>query len=957
MAIFKLIFRKMLNNRWLTGSLFLGLIITVSLVSSIPTYTSSVLQKMLISELEDYQVKNNEFPGEFTFSDTFSKANIDNGGEALLAVEQIKKDIVTEANLPVLTDVDTLATTPLKVVYGDGRDDGKSLQPGKLIALTNLEENINLVDGKFPSPEPVDNVYEVLVTEQALMKRDTVIGTEYIVQEGDIQFRIKPVGVFQPGGNENPYWSLIKDNFSEDFIIHEDLFRSLIVEEHENLLGIGRFSTAFDYYDITDKDIPRLLGVENSLKTEINKVKSASILFQFPIKDILRSYITKGEQLTIMLWSLNVPVLIMLVVYLYMISKLIIERQLTEISVLASRGASRWQILGIYFIEILILGVLAFFIGPYLGLQLVKVLGASNGFLEFVQRSTLPIELSADAYIYALIAVIASIIMIMIPVYRASGQSIVNHKQDSARKFGRQNWYTMIFELLLFGISVYGLMNFNRRQEELLAIDGNPSDLMIDPILFFIPALFIIGLGLIVLRIYPWILMGIYKIGERFWPVSLYSTFLQVSRSSRQYQFLMLFLVMTIGIGVFSASAARTINNNLEEQIYYRHGADIKVSVRWESTQTNPSSYYPVTGPGGSGSGDVEQQSPDFTVNEVVFTEPDFTPFTEIPEVEQTAKVFLKEKVTAGTNSKSISHASLMAIEPKNFGEVNWFKSSLLPHHWYEYLNLLAKEPSSVLISREIATKLGVDAGDYIRLNWGRYDGAEFVVYAVIDYWPTFNPLEKAPDSDHNAGLIVANLPYVQNMISIEPYEVWMKLKEDATREEFYESISNKGIPILAMKDIYPNLVDLKNSGLLLGLNGTMTLGFLISLMISFIGFILYWVLTIKSRTLQYGIYRAMGIPMRKLIGILVSEQVLTSGVACALGVIIGGITSILFVPLFKLSFNIKEMMPPFEVVSDASDEMKIYGFVIVMLVLGCSILIGFLRSIKIHQAIKLGED
>src|SRR5690606_41545894 len=46
--------------------------------------------------------------------------------------------------------------------------------------------------------------------------------------------------------------------------------------------------------------------------------------------------------------------------------------------------------------------------------------------------------------------------------------------------------------------------------------------------------------------IYPWILMGIYKIGERFWPVSLYSTFLQVSRSSRQYQFLMLFLVMTI---------------------------------------------------------------------------------------------------------------------------------------------------------------------------------------------------------------------------------------------------------------------------------------------------------------------------------------------------------------------------------------------------------------------------
>src|SRR5690606_36753709 len=129
-------------------------------------------------------------------------------------------------------------------------------------------------------------------------------------------------------------------------------------------------------------------------------------------------------------------------------------------------------------------------------------------------------------------------------------------------------------------------------------------------------------------------------------------------------------------------------------------------------------------------------------------------------------------------------------------------------------------------------TKLGVDAGDYIRLNWGRYDGAEFVVYAVTDYWPTFNPLEQAPDSDHNAGLIVANLPYVQNTISIEPYEVWMKLKEDATREEFYESISNKGIAILAIIDSYPSLIDLENSGLLFGLNGMMTLGCLISLTI-----------------------------------------------------------------------------------------------------------------------------
>ena len=97
MAILKLIFRKMLNNRWLTGSLFLGLLITVSLVSSIPTYTSSVMQKLLIKELEDHQVKKNEFPGGFSFSDTFAKSIVEEPGESFVKVEQIKEEMIESA--------------------------------------------------------------------------------------------------------------------------------------------------------------------------------------------------------------------------------------------------------------------------------------------------------------------------------------------------------------------------------------------------------------------------------------------------------------------------------------------------------------------------------------------------------------------------------------------------------------------------------------------------------------------------------------------------------------------------------------------------------------------------------------------------------------------------------------------------------------------------------------------
>ncbi|MBS4200437.1 FtsX-like permease family protein [Bacillus sp. FJAT-49732] len=959
MAIIKLIFRKMLNNRWLTGSLFLGLIITVSLVSSIPTYTSSVLQKLLIRELEDHQVKKNQYPGEFSFSDTFAQSIVKNPAESLLKVEDINKSIVESAGIPVIADANIIATTPLRTMYEEEERRGSSQNAAKLLMITGIEDHITITDGEFPSEKAVDGVVEVLVSETALVKRSMVLGTNFIVgSEKEHQFVIRPVGTFQPKSLDNPYWSLVPRSFNDDFIVNEKWFRDELIPKHEEILGIGRFSTAFDYHKIEDTHFPTLLRLESKLKSEVTKVKKATILFNFPIKNILKSYEDKGKQMTTMLWSLNVPVLIMLAIYLYMISRLIIERQLNEIAVFTSRGASRFQILGIYFIEIAILGVLALLIGPIIGLQLCKLLGASNGFLEFIQRSSLPVKLSLKSYIYALLAVLASIIMIMIPVYRASGQSIVSHKQQMARDIGKVPWYSLIGEFAVLGVAIYGLVAFNRSQKFLQSLDVESSDIMIDPELFFMPALFIIGLGLVALRIYPLILKLIYKIGEKFWPVSLYSTFLQVSRSTKQYQFLMLFLVMTIGMGVFSASAARTINTNLEEQLLYKNGSEIRMLLRWESSRPASGSYTPQSPSGQDGGGGESDAASVPEFEPIVYTEPPFDPIQSLKQVEKAAKVFKKDSVSVTTPSgKSIHYPTLMAIEPKAFGETAWFKSSLLPHHWYQYLNLIAKEPSAVLVSTKAAEALDLKQGDYISMQWAGSDYGEFVVYGIIDYWPSFNPLEKSLENKSEGALIVANLPYVQNMLGLEPYEVWLKMKPDTSRAEFYQEVKDAKIPVMVMNDVNPQITDLKNGALLLGLNGTMTLGFLISLLISFIGFLLYWVLTIKSRTLQYGIYRAMGIPMPKLIGILVSEQLLTSGVACILGIIVGGVTSQLYVPLFKLSMNVRDLMPPFTVISEASDEAKIYIFAAAMLILGSAILIGFLRKIKIHQAIKLGED
>src|SRR5690606_37560457 len=161
-----------------------------------------------------------------------------------------------------------------------------------------------------------------------------------------------------------------------------------------------------------------------------------------------------------------------------------------------SRGGSRWQIILAHVIEGMVLGAIAFVIGPYVGMYLTKMLGAANGFLELVQRSKLDVSLNQEAFKYALIAVVTSMIMTIIPVFLATRATIVGHKQEMARMKRSSFWHRYFIDIVLLGVSWYGLVNFRNRMDDMLALGLGSSDIRIDPLLFLVPALFILGLGL-----------------------------------------------------------------------------------------------------------------------------------------------------------------------------------------------------------------------------------------------------------------------------------------------------------------------------------------------------------------------------------------------------------------------------------------------------------------------------
>jgi putative ABC transport system permease protein len=988
-----MILRKMIKNKWLELSLLLGLVLSVALTSSMPIYTNAILQRLLLKDLQNLQTDSQQYPGVHWSSAYLPSAadlvaSVPAGQTAPTAppppTEQkdgsfqqtdafLKKNAENEFGLPLQYFVRERATDKYQFVPTDpDKVDATKQRIADFTGISGIEDHIKLVDGRMPEKnEPVNGVYEVLVVPDALTNMNLVLGNEFQIQDDAVSepIKVKPVGVIDREDYNDVFWYNYLSSYSNSFLINFDIFERDFTTGKKLEVTASYWYFALDYSKITLDSVTDFVITSNVIEDYLaNHFDNYST--KAPALQTLGQYFEKEAKLRVMLWSLNVPVMLMLGFYLYMVSNLITERQKTEIAVLRSRGASRWQILLGYTIEGIVLGAVALLVGPYFGEMLTKVLGASNGFLEFVQRAKLDVNLNREAFQYALIAVASSVLMTLIPALLATKVSIVGHKQAMARMQKMSFWHKFGVDVVLVGIALYGLYNFRNRLKDMVTLGLSSTDLKVDPLLFLVPALFILGSGLIILRVYPWFVRALYWIGRRFWPPSLYSTLIQVGRSTTQYQFIMVFLIITVATGLFSASAARTINRNAADKISYATGSDIALKIKWENNAPPPISDDEGDSDDSGDDSSTSSSTPAIPVTPVKtqYSEPPFLPFTTLPGVEHAAKVFTKD-IASFTMGKEKDTVKLMGIDTDDFGMTTWYRDQLLDHHINEYLNLIAGNPSAALISRSLADAHNVKEGDHILVNWQGVDNAEFVVYGIIDFWPTWNP-NPGPDDKVTVKtksgsttqikypmLVVGQLPYIQNNLALEPYDIWLKLKPDGTSAEVYKAIEDQSLPVVSLEDSRQELIKTKNDPFQLAINGVMTLGFLISIVISFFGFLLYWILSLSARTLQFGILRAMGVSFIQLVAMIVVEQILTSGAAIGIGMVIGNATSELFVPMFQMSFDPRTQVPPFKVTFDPRDQQELYLIVTAMITFGLCILGYMLSRIKIHQAVKLGED
>ena len=915
----RFLFQKMLHKKWLVFSLFIGNILLVAIAASHPMYKEAAINRMFADDFAQFTEEENRHPALMTFS--MSRKTLSEQGK----IDEIREDVASlpeQLGIPYEYNIFFRYQMQQTAVWTKPRSTSPPSVNFCLSDMTDFADHIEIIYGRMYEPGFHDHMIETVVSESTFIDNDLVLDDilefRYIKDGDGENLLVKVVGVFRNSEQSDAYWVKSPNAMKDNFFITPDVFDALY-ESDWNYKAVLKCNWYLmlntDYISPDNAD-----DLRTKTKAMIDKFAEKGVTLEEPAyMSLLSNLVTKVNKVSATLMILQVPVLVLLCAFLFMISSQMLSLEQNEISMFKSRGAGSFQIFLLYLLQSLVIALVSGVIGLFLGRYMCKALGSSVAFLEFVSRRSLPVKFTKEVFLYVGVASLISVLVTVLPVISYSRVSIVSLKRNRAR-VKKQFWQRFYLDFLLLGVGIYGLYNFTGQKDSLVTKVLNGGSL--DPMLYFSSSIFILGAGLVALRIQPLIVKLLFKIGKKVWSPQTYASLLQTIRTSSKQYFIMCFLILTVSLGIFNATVARTILSNAENNTVYQIGPDVLLQERWKTVDGEP-------------------------------VEPSVARFDEIQGVKS---MTLVQRNTAFVDNNSVD---FMGIEPKKFGETVTMKDGLLPIHFYNYLNALASDANAVLLSEDFRSAYGYKIGDKVTVE---FNGAKYTatIYGFFDYWPTYSATVMERQADDTLlpvtkFLVVGNLSMAQNTFGTRPYEVWFKMQDGA--DGVYDFIEENKIDVMKFEDRFESIRKIRNQTLFQGTNGILTMSFIVILVLCGAGFLIYWILSIRSRELLFGVFRAMGMSKGAILHMLVNEQIFSSLLSIGLGALIGVIASRNFVPLIQIAYSADHQSLPLELITQSSDMVRLFAIIGIVFIVCMIILSRIVMSMKITNALKLGED
>ncbi len=467
--------------------------------------------------------------------------------------------------------------------------------------MTGIESEVLYIEGRHPTDQ-VEIVDGVRIIE-ASINRDRVErkhGNEFItLKVGDVieavseprgigTVMVRITGIFRAIDENAQFWlgfptAILRPSPPLEFG-GRDLPLVLHTTWEANVRGLGPsnaglpadFNWVFftDVEKLNDASTADMIQRLKTLEDEIAK----SIVRPSVITNLEPSFIRLEEKITfvrIPMFLLAALTVVIVVYYLLLVSGLLSTRREAETVMLRSRGLSVLQILRFEALEALLLIGIPVLIAPLIAAIGVWQMGRLPVFDQITNGGTLDVELTWVAWAYSAATGLAAMIVILAPVLLAARRGVVSEVASRSRPDRPpmfQRYYLDVLFLVLGGLIWWELSS--RGSVVSSSRDGGQEA---DFTLLFAPAIFLVVVALVFLRIFPLLAKLVSAVASRSGSASISVGFWRLGRRPYWYSWPIILLVLTGGLGVLAGTLASTLERSSVEQVLYETGADIHV--------------------------------------------------------------------------------------------------------------------------------------------------------------------------------------------------------------------------------------------------------------------------------------------------------------------------------------------------------------------------------------------
>ena len=943
-AIFIVAVKRLLAQPLLSLATIVGLTVAVALVLTIPIYSESVAFRILTERLTEGPDRINRPPFSFLFSYIGSWNQPVNWEDIGGLDRYLREKGGDELGLRTTRIVRHVETQNFRLYPADEtnyRDENRSLDYVSFGTTENIESQVELVEGNFPAPADPDpnSVIEVMIHEEFASEYGMQIGEIYsgynwrLDTDDPMQITaIRIAGIWRPRDDESEFWFYRPNVFEDILLIDEATYVNRLAPHTESEVNLAIWYLVTDGSGVNTSRVDELLRRHNETEKIADQYLPGTYIQASPEEE-LRPYQRIVTVLTLTLTVFSIPIVALLVAFLVMLVGLVVDGQRNETAVMRSRGTSPFQVVGLTTVEGIIMGLIALVIGMIMATAFTQLIGTTRSFMDFRWGHQFIVSIPPTIGSTIALALAFTILIRVVPTISSARHTIVSYKMDKSRLLQRPWWQRLGVDILLLALIGYFYYQVVQ-QGGLVDVEGgarNIDDAYNQPFVFLLPPLTIFALTLFILRFLPPILRFMAWLIQWSNSVGLLIVTRQLERSPGAYYLPLILLVSTISLGIYTASFARTIDRYLYEQQYYKVSADMSVRV------------FSQTASGIPGGGGGNEEPPAYM---------HISEFTSMPHVinatrigEYTAKARLTMTSVEGT---------FIGIDRADLGRVIFWRPDFAPYRLGYLTNALALQQDSVLVSREFLEQRGLEIGDLLELDirsGGDLFKINLQIAGSLEYFPRWYPEE-------DGALFVGNLDYLFEQAQQElAHRVIARIEPEFNAREFSRAVIDRGAAGVIIEEPTTRIEKTQSAPERQGLFGLLSIGFITSSLATMIGFLLYTVFSYRRRYVELGILRAIGLSQASMMLSVAWELGLLIVMGLALGVGIGLVVSVLYIPYMQFVSSLKGVVPPYVITMAWTEIAQIVALFVLTFLLIMIILLVILRRMRIFQAVKLGES